>query len=88
MSVELSIFNFLNKLRTEPQSFLQQLKDLKDKTDQNVLATTKLKNDMKEAVQFLEKKKPQDPFLWVENMAKVAQNHVEDLCKNGVVTYG
>ena len=91
------IFNLINKFRTNPRELAKKLELIRTYLDPetNILSEpNKIQiqmvegdNVFKEAIQFLKSLTPLKPLQWDQNLARSAQEHVDDIGPKGLLLY-
>ena len=92
-----NIFNLINKFRANPRELARHLERIKKYLDikTNILSEPdKIQIQMvegedifNEAINYLNKLRPLQPFQWEEALAKSAQEHVDDIGPKGLLLY-
>ena len=93
----INIFNLLNQFRANPRQLARHLEKLKkylDKTTNILSEPNKIQIQMiegekviNEAIKFLKSLSAIPPLEWDENLAKSAQEHVDDIGPKGIISY-
>jgi hypothetical protein len=91
------IFNLINKFRSNPRELAKKLELIRTylDPDTNILSEpNKIQiqmvegdNVFKEAIQFLKSLTPLKPLQWDQNLARSAQEHVDDIGPKGLLLY-
>jgi uncharacterized protein YkwD len=93
--LSLDIFKEQNKIRTNPQSYIEKLysiiKYYKDKIYKNPkeipIETVEGSQGVYEAINFLKNQKPLEPLQYFEELSQVCKEHVKDIGNNNLYSH-
>jgi uncharacterized protein YkwD len=93
--IDRQIFDLVNKLRTDPKSFVPHLQEMAKRFDgflmkqpgKTTLRTKEGQAAVQEAIQHIQSLKPLNPLKWHTELYTAARQHVNDIGPKGLVQH-